>query len=328
MADQVQLDLLKQGVAAWNAWRDANGSTTIDLSDADLSGKHLESIDFSDANLNSANLSNAELNFADLTDANLGNANLTKAQLFNAKLLGTNFFHANLTKANVHETNLVGQMFCTANLTGAAFNNSDLSGANLSGANLSDASFSIANLSNANLNAAIISGTDFCNANLSGADVGNIYWDGSRMRGKYLGIRGIDSCFGNALFKRVVADQDFLDTLEARWRHNWRIVLFRLWGFLDYGRSMLRVAAFGFGVALLYGSIFAHWPELLRYDDSPRTWFTPYYFSIVTFTTLGFGDVKPNSLGGELLASSEVIVGYMTLGLLLAVLAEKIARRS
>jgi hypothetical protein len=67
---------------------------------------------------------------------------------------------------------------------------------------------------------------------------------------------------------------------------------------------------------------------MLNYKDSANTWFTPFYFSIVTFTTLGFGDVKPNGVVGELLASSEVIIGYLTLGLLLAVLAEKLARRS
>ena len=51
-------------------------------------------------------------------------------------------------------------------------------------------------------------------------------------------------------------------------------------------------------------------------------------FSIVTYTTLGFGDVKPHNLGGEILVSAEVILGYITLGLLLAVLGDRIARRS
>jgi hypothetical protein len=148
------------------------------------------------------------------------------------------------------------------------------------------------------------------------------------MRGRYLGIRGIESCFGNALFKRAAADQDFLDTLEAEWRGTWRIVLFKLWGLLDYGRSLWRVSAFGFGVALAYGTVFAIWPELLDYTSSAKTWFTPFYTSIAAFSTFGFGDVKPNSLGGQFLASSEVIIGYITLGLLLAVLAEKVARRS
>jgi hypothetical protein len=49
---------------------------------------------------------------------------------------------------------------------------------------------------------------------------------------------------------------------------------------------------------------------------------------LVTYTTLGYGDVTANSLIGEMLVISEVVVGYFTLGLLLSILANTIARRS
>jgi Ion channel len=88
----------------------------------------------------------------------------------------------------------------------------------------------------------------------------------------------------------------------------------------------LRVAAFALGLAGFYGAIHRIFPQILDYKDSAKTWFTPYYFSIVTFTTLGFGDVKPKTLAGELIVSSEVILGYTTLGLLLSVLAQNVAR--
>jgi len=107
-----------------------------------------------------------------------------------------------------------------------------------------------------------------------------------------------------------------------------RMVLFRAWGFIDYGRSLLRVAAISFGLAFIYGVIYRIFPGILDYKDSANSWFTPYYFSIVTYTTLGFGDVRPATLMGEIIVSSEVILGYTTLGLLLSVLAQSIARRS
>ena len=137
------------------------------------------------------------------------------------------------------------------------------------------------------------------------------------MRGCYLGIRGLDSCFGNALFKRAAADQEFIDTLEAHLKGTRRMALFRAWGLIDYGRSLLRVAAISFGLAAIYGVIYRIFPQILDYKDSANTWFTPYYFSIVTYTTLGFGDVRPASLAGEIIVSSKVILGYTTLGLLL-----------
>jgi voltage-gated potassium channel Kch len=86
---------------------------------------------------------------------------------------------------------------------------------------------------------------------------------------------------------------------------------------IDYGRSLLRVAAISFGLAAIYGAIYRIFPHVLDYKDSANTWFTPYYFSIVTYTTLGFGDVRPATLAGEIIVSSEVVLGYTTLGLLL-----------
>ena len=148
------------------------------------------------------------------------------------------------------------------------------------------------------------------------------------MRGRYLGVRGLDSCFGNAIFKRAAADQDFLDTLEVHLKGSRRMALFRAWGMIDYGRSLLRVAAISSGLAAIYGAIYRIFPHILDYTNSANSWFTPYYFSIVTYTTLGFGDVRPTTLVGEIIVASEVILGYTTLGLLLSVLAQSIARRS
>lgn len=148
------------------------------------------------------------------------------------------------------------------------------------------------------------------------------------MRACYLGVRGLDSSFGNALFKRAAADQDFLDTLEAHLKGSRRMVLFRAWGIIDYGRSLVRVAVLSFGLAALYGAVYRMFPGILNYQQSAKTWFTPYYFSIVIYTTLGFGDVRPARLAGEIIVASDVILGYTTLGLLLAVLGQNIARRS
>ena len=56
------------------------------------------------------------------------------------------------------------------------------------------------------------------------------------------------------------------------------------------------------------------------------TWFTPYYYSIVTFTTLGFGDVVPVDIVGEFVVTFEVILGYLMLGGLISHLRGKIGQ--
>ena len=58
------VSLLRQGKAAWVAWREANPSIHLDLREA---------------NLNGANLAEALLRGADLGKANLSRANLTDA---------------------------------------------------------------------------------------------------------------------------------------------------------------------------------------------------------------------------------------------------------
>jgi uncharacterized protein YjbI with pentapeptide repeats len=60
MADESQLKILKEGVAAWNEWR-RKDIIQVDLSGADLSGAHLREADLSEAYLTRADLSGANL---------------------------------------------------------------------------------------------------------------------------------------------------------------------------------------------------------------------------------------------------------------------------
>ena len=66
MANPEHVDILKQGVDAWNAWRQDNPDLAPDLSHADPHGANL-----SDANLSNANLSNANLSVANLEGVDL-----------------------------------------------------------------------------------------------------------------------------------------------------------------------------------------------------------------------------------------------------------------
>jgi hypothetical protein len=52
------------------------------------------------------------------------------------------------------------------------------------------------------------------------------------------------------------------------------------------------------------------------------------YYSAVTFTTLGFGDIVPKIPILQIIVMLEVILGYIMLGGLISILANKLARRS
>jgi hypothetical protein len=121
MANIEQLDLLKQGVTAWNKWLvrqsnvflDLKGANLqranlrnarlggADLSNANLSGADLRGADLKGAILKGTNLSIADLRKADLRDADLRHADLTAADLYKARLTGANLFQADFTDTNV-----------------------------------------------------------------------------------------------------------------------------------------------------------------------------------------------------------------------------------
>jgi hypothetical protein len=58
-----------------------------------------------------------------------------------------------------------------------------------------------------------------------------------------------------------------------------------------------------------------------------RTALSPLYFSLVTLTTLGYGDVLPASQPAQTLVLAEVVTGYVMLGGLLSIFANKMGRR-
>jgi hypothetical protein len=90
VADPRHLELLRQGVDVWNAWR--MKIPCPDLSRADLS----------EWKLSGANLSRADLRRADLSGADLTDANLRAAVLYGAQLVGTNLKDATLTDCSVY----------------------------------------------------------------------------------------------------------------------------------------------------------------------------------------------------------------------------------
>lgn len=165
------LTLLRQGVEAWNQWRNDYPDEDVDLSGANLSGAKLRNADLSGADLSRAYLTGVDLSGADLSGTGLGAADLSGARLSRAELSSADLSGANLSRANLSGANLSGATISRANLSGVNLSGVNLSGATISRANLSKANLSGADLSGANLTEAYLSGANLTEADLSRADL-------------------------------------------------------------------------------------------------------------------------------------------------------------
>jgi hypothetical protein len=325
MADSNQIAILSQGVEAWNKWRAENPDVLIDLKSAKLMNMDLEN----------ANLVEADLKKANLSFTNFKNTNLAFSNLENAVLSFANFEGANFTAAH-----LKGAYFEDANLIGAR-----LSGTNLQNAILANSNLKNAYLVDANLEGAILSAVNFQNANLSSVIFDQkIMWPltkASRFSLKKLWNQRYDilldttirckgvnatTCYGSQQFKLFLQDQDFLEEfLEKKWGKK---IFFIWWLFADCGRSLGRWTGWSLLLALLFAFVF--WLLGSNSFDTQHLDFnflTMFYYSVVTFTTLGFGDIIPKTSIAAMCVTVEVIIGYVMLGGLITIFASKLSRR-
>jgi uncharacterized protein YjbI with pentapeptide repeats len=168
MANQEQLEILKQGVNVWNKWRAELKSPLflfgkIDLGEANLADAILTEANLKGVNLVRANLVRANLERANLDGANLERAYLTGANLKSASLRGAYLGGSDLSVADISMTNLRKASFIIAALHEANLERANLEEANLMGAHLEKTVLREAYLSRVNLRK-----TNFKNANFGG----------------------------------------------------------------------------------------------------------------------------------------------------------------
>jgi len=162
MANSKQLQILKQGVEVWNAWRGQHKFTRPDLTETNLT-----KADLSGVNLSWVNLRGADLRGANLSRADLNRVNLRGAYLSETDLRGADLNRADLNRADLTWANLSGTDFNGANLSGAILHGAILHGAILRGADLTQANLTEADLSGANLSQVRLLETVFGNTTLT-----------------------------------------------------------------------------------------------------------------------------------------------------------------
>jgi len=330
-----QYEMLKRcsqnkDLSEWNDWRKANPEKDINLSGYNFEGFFLKKANFIKANVCQGN---EETNYK-------GEVHLERANFKSANLENVWFGHAILKKS----------VFWYANARGADFSGADLEEADLSVAELQNCRFSDAVLKNSCITSSHLEGANFINATLIGCQVRASICDNAT---SFYGVkvnRFSTKCgftdfsatsFENARFKpgtrqlleyniRRMNWEDWYK--QCKWYKPWQwpvrnILVRTFWWMSDYGRSTGIIIGWFWGLAFAFAAIYYFVPGLVENlqvgGSICLNIIRACYFSIVTMTTLGFGDIYANetSIWGHVLLAIQVIMGYGLLGALITRLA-------
>jgi len=300
-----------EGIERWNRWRVKHSKKDILLEGADLHGSYL----------NRAYL---------YTGSPYYPVEMKLPELYG---------EVHLERANLQKSNLRDSHLDLANLEGAK----------LEWAHLENAHMWRANLVGANLYKAHLEGTDAVRVIVDGS---TSLWkceinDKTRFDGVGLGDVSIHPRTKTLLqhtIRRIHWEEWYEYKDWYKWepkqkRYNYsqfllRNTVGRFWEISDYGISTKRVIITFLGLALFFAAIYSNlacWfrpgavsnleveAHLPLWHYGMLVFLRPIYFSVVTMTTLGFGDMYANaqSIWGHILLTIQVILGYVLMGALI-----------
>jgi len=294
----------------------------LDLTGCDLSGANLSRANLSHARLVGAKLTGAILFEADLTGCELLSADLVRANLSSCRADHTGFESADLTDAVLFDASLRAAAFTKATLRRVDMRAARLVEARLREADLRNADLSRSNLQEADLEGSNVGGATFVDARLSHARLRGLF-DYTRANWVGADVHGVNFT-GAYLTRRTIVDQNYLHEFRVQSRAN-AVLYWVWWATSDCGRSFLRWGSWIVLQVTLFAVLFGF--VAVDYGDHP-TVLSSFYYSVVTLTTLGYGDVVPASVAAQILAMIEVVIGYVMLGGLMSIFANKMARRA
>jgi len=331
--DLEQLELLKKcsekkDMTEWNKWREENPKEEIWLQGAQILNAHLKEADLHGAHLEEACLSYTDADRANLRKTYLEGAYLHWAQLKRATLVG----------AHLERASLLG-----AQMQGAGLNYVHLEGAKLKDAHLEGSHLLYDHLEGVDLRGAHLEGADFTACSVDGL---TLFWECSVDRKTDFRGVGLESCRIDEGTKYLLEYNRRRMNCEDWYKQHPRLACpaKAFFSFSDYGNSTWRIIQTFLIMATCFAIVYYIWGAvdyyLLGVTDHPGivanlfvsqhgpvdfslVLLRSIYFSIVTMTTLGFGDMYANAnnytlaaVCGHLLLGLQVILGYVLLGAL------------
>ncbi len=275
----------------------------VNLSEATFRGSKLTRVDFSDCNLLDTNFEDARI-----TNSFFNNAHLNRSQLKGAIFTMVHFSGTDLTQANLKSAEL---LFC--HFYEAKFYHADLSGAKFLGGG----------------NNPLVGKEQ--RMNLCGTIFQHAKFDNETYFDFFYVSRETD--FRTTSFEAANYSPGLRQTLRyCNRRHSWKdwyekqnkalaYVAKIFWGYSDYGHSIKQTTLSIFKISFIFSIIYFCFPSLIH-GLNRHDFIGSIYFSFVTMTTLGFGDMyATDSLIARVIVVIQVLYGYVLLGALITVLS-------
>lgn len=273
-----------------------------------LEGAHLEGVDLSRANLENAWLVRARLDKANLERTHLEGARLYGASFRNANLFNANFRGANLKECDLEGANLLEVKIDRAKILGIHWGKHDIVKNELEGRHLEHTG-------------------DFRKAKVKFREAEEIY----RNICLHLTAAGLLSEVGTFFYREMVSRRKQKPLFSSERMSSKMIDIL-----CGYGEKTSRVFLSALGIVLNFSLIYflaglQHKDQLIAYDrgqnlsQNLHEYFLSLYFSLVTFTTLGYGDITPVNLA-RLVAGIEAFLGAFMMAFFVLVFSRKLIR--
>ncbi len=293
-------------------WHDPDADKTGDdvkgrLEERAKNGQPMEGFILRKANLDNVNLVNhGSSKPFQLINGDLSRASLHKAHLYRIDLSGTRLLKANLSNANLHRANL--------------------SGCNLLGVNLKNS-----------LLDHVYWGDKLYQEQEAEADPDNAITmyeeaeESARNIRRHCEHLGMMTAAGHFFYRERVFHR-----LQMPKYSRQRLISYLVDKISGYGESPLRVVVFSIVLIMLCSFVYLFTgvqdgDTVVRFSESAGLsqnllyWLDCLYFSVVTFTTLGYGDLTPLGLS-RIFAACEAFTGSFSLALFVVLFVKKMIR--
>ena len=213
----------------------------------------------------------------------------------------------------------------------------------LSHSSFTNANFRSADVTYSKLIGAGLTGTQWEYADLHRSDISDACLDSAKLHGTALNyvkynrktnFLNIDtSMINRSTNPQLVRDMEDAQYLfHFKNKSQYHRLLYYIWYLTcDCGRSFLLWLSYCAILVWVFALVYMkNWDQFSHIVGSQFNEFAPYYYSIITFTTLGFGDITPKITLWwlQMIVTLEVILGYVMLGGLISIFANKLARRA